>query len=220
MKQVPPDHLYPLRIVEEDDEQQLVKVHYEGFSSRFDEWRAKNDIVEISTYESEVDNEEDPANIESEPDGPISPFNPYHELLVNIKSSLTSTRKKSTHVRVRMPFDKLLFDGGLKARGVNAGCGKYTIMQYSDLHDILGADWYFRGLNEHGDFCYVTLQSIRYYIYKRRPLIDYQPLQESQHVRSKKIHHPGYMLAFDFVRGDGIREDFCSGSNGFLPPEV
>ena len=123
MKQIPPDHLYTLRIVEEDDEQQLVKVHYEGFSSKFDEWRAKNDIVEISSYESEVDNEEDPADIESEPDGPISPFSPYHELLVNIKSSLTSTRKKSSHVRVRMPFDKLLFDGGLKARGVNAGCG-------------------------------------------------------------------------------------------------
>ena len=100
-------------------------------------------------YESEVDNEEDPADIESEPDSPISPFSPYHQLLVNIKSSLTSTRKKSTHVRVRMAFDKLLFDGGSKARGINAGCGHY-------------------------------------YIYKRRPLIDYEPLQESQHVRSKR----------------------------------
>ena len=51
-----------------------------------------------------MDNEKDPADIESEPDGPISPFSPYHELLVNIKSSLISTRKKGTHVRVRTPF--------------------------------------------------------------------------------------------------------------------
>ena len=48
-----------------------------------------------------MNNEKDPTDIESEPDSPISPFSPYHELLVNIRLSLTSTRKESTHVRVK-----------------------------------------------------------------------------------------------------------------------
>ena len=119
-----------------------------------------------------------------------------------------------------LELDKLMFDGGLKARGVSVGSGKFTIRQHSDLQDILGANWYYRGLNGHGDFCYVILQSVRYYLYKRRPLADYQPLQESQELCSKTVLQPGYMLAFDFVRGDGTREDFHSGSSGFVPPEV
>ena len=53
-----------------------------------------------------------------------------------------------------MPFVKLLFDGGLRVRSVAADGvhGKYTIKEYSDLSDILRPDWYYRGLNEHGDF--------------------------------------------------------------------
>ena len=67
---------------------------------------------------------------------PILPFNLNHEVLVGIKAALTSGRKKSPQVRLRMPFDMLIFDGGLKARGVEAGGGKYTIKPYQDLQDI------------------------------------------------------------------------------------
>ena len=51
-----------------------------------------------------------------------------------------------------MPFHvtKLIFDGGLKARGVEVGWRKYTIKQYEDLQDILKLEgrWYYRGLND------------------------------------------------------------------------
>ena len=40
---------------------------------------------------------------------------------MGIKASLTSGRKKSPQIRLRMPFDRLTFDGGLKARAVEAG---------------------------------------------------------------------------------------------------
>ena len=39
------DHLYPL-IVEEDDERQLVKVHYKDYSTSYDERRSRDEIVE------------------------------------------------------------------------------------------------------------------------------------------------------------------------------
>ena len=50
-------------------------------------------------------------------------------------------------------------------------------------------------------------------------LINYQPLKEGDEVCTKAVHHPGYMLAFDFVWGDGTREDFHHHDHGaFLPP--
>ena len=223
VKEASPDHLYPLRVVEEDEERQLVKVHYEGYSTSYDEWRARDEIVDLQP-DDETGREDDDA-VEDTDAGPgiasILPFNLYHELMTGIKAALTSGRKKSPQVRLRMPFDKLIFDGGLKARGVEAGGGKYTIKQYQDLQDILGVGWYYRGLNEHGDFCFVILRSIRFYLYQRRPIVDYQPLKEGEQVCPKKVHHPGYMLAFDFIRGDGTREDFHhhSGHSAFLPPE-
>ena len=140
-----PDRLYPLQVVEEDEERQLVKVHYEGYSTIYDEWRARDEIIDL-----QPDNEtarEDGNAVEDTDSGPgiapILPFSMYHELMVGIKAALTSGRKKSPQVRLRLPFDKLIFYGGLKARGVEAGGGKYTIKQYQDVQDILGEGWWY-----------------------------------------------------------------------------
>ena len=221
IKAASPDRLYPLRVVDEDEVRQLVKVHYEGYSTSYDEWRAKDDIVDLHSGDETGHGDGDTFSEDTlDACSLISPFNLYRELVVGIKASLTSGRKKSPQIRLRMPFDRLIFDGGLKARAVEAGGGKYTIKQYQDLQDILGEGWYYRGLNEHGDFCFVILQSIRFHLYQRRPIADYQPLKEGDEVCTKAVHHPGYMLAFDFVRGDGTREDFHHHNHGaFLPPD-
>ena len=73
--------------------------------------------------------------------------------------SLTSGRKKISHVKLRMLFEKFLFDGGLRVRCVAADGdhGKYTIKECSYLSDILGPDCYYRGLNEHGNFWFVEI---------------------------------------------------------------
>ncbi len=58
-----------------------------------------------------------------------------------------------------MPFDRILFDGGLKARAVtvikSAQRKKYTIQRYSNLENPLGKRWHLRGINKAGDYCYV-----------------------------------------------------------------
>ena len=33
--------------MDEDEVRELVKVHYEGYSTSYDEWRAKDDIVDL-----------------------------------------------------------------------------------------------------------------------------------------------------------------------------
>ena len=92
IKPAPPDHLYPLSVVEEDDERELVKVHYEGFSSKYDEWRAKNDIVDLqpaSDDDAASQDDGDSAEDTSSDTRLILPFSLYHELLIEIKASLT-----------------------------------------------------------------------------------------------------------------------------------
>ena len=41
-----PDNLYPIQVVDEDLTR--FKVHYVGFSSSDDEWKVKEDVVDIS----------------------------------------------------------------------------------------------------------------------------------------------------------------------------
>ena len=47
----PTDDLYAIEVLEEKDDQ--VKIHYTGYSSEYDEWRSKDDVVqpgEISSF--------------------------------------------------------------------------------------------------------------------------------------------------------------------------
>ena len=46
---------------------------------------------------------------------------------------------------------------------------------YSDLDSLLGKKWFIRGINESGDFCYVMLETVRFYMSEKSPHIDYQP---------------------------------------------
>ena len=55
------------------------------------------------------------------------------------------------------------------------------------------------------NFCYVHLQSVQYYLYKRQPLVDFTP-------NGKEILNCGHTLTFKFVRMDGVKEDRNSAS--------
>ena len=43
------DELYPIEIVERDDEQGKVKVHYLGYGECYDEWKSFEEIVPLPT---------------------------------------------------------------------------------------------------------------------------------------------------------------------------
>lgn len=51
-RRVPPkpeDHLYPIEVVERDDENSKTKVHYVGYGEHYDEWIATEEIVPLPT---------------------------------------------------------------------------------------------------------------------------------------------------------------------------
>ena len=59
-----------------------------------------------------------------------------------------------------MPFDVLLFNGGLKSLGnpsKNLGGNQhYKIVHYKDLNHLLGQNWHVRGINSNDDYGYVV----------------------------------------------------------------
>jgi len=151
--------LYPVTIVSTQPE-----IHYLGYSSAFDEWRHLGDLVQLDSLSS--------YNIANKYD-----FNQH--LAIKIKSSLTSQRKVNPSTRLELMFDKDVFEEGLKLKGVvktkSHGIDHYTINSYSDLDSELGHNWHYRGSNSAGDFCYVIQETVEFYLYRKRPLVQYIP---------------------------------------------
>ena len=120
-----------------------------------------------------------------------------------IKASLTSSRKGSPEVKIEMPYDRGLFEEGLKAKGQVVGKIRgnvhYSISSYADLDSILGKNWHLRGFNRAGDCCYPILETIRFYIRQRRPLVEYIPLSKTQDERNTQSgEEPRLCVSFCF----------------------
>ena len=76
-----------------------------------------------------------------------------------------------------MPFDVVMFNGGLKASGIATkvigGNQHYRIYHYRDLNHLLGINWHFRAINANGDYGYVVKNTVSFYIRKNKPLTEY-----------------------------------------------
>lgn len=176
--------MYPISVVERNGSK--VKIHYEGYGEEYDEWRDEDDIV-LPTP-SEV----------------YKPFELHKELAYQIKLALDSRGRRDPEVRIEIPFDKLLFEGGLKQAGYflksSRGYDIYSIKTYTDLTPLLGSNWHIRGINERMNFCYVELSSVLFYLYKRQTLFDFT-------VNGKILIDSGHLLVFKFVRMDDVQEN-------------
>ena len=183
--------LYPVEVVG-DDGRGRVKLHYVGYSSCHDEWRDESEVVPIESSQTEHSMEMDCSSIT------YIPFSLYTELGNRIKSSLMSRRKESPTIKIELSFDKVLFEGGLKVFGTESryfrGVQRYKIAKYSDLNPVLGLNWHFCGINPHGDFCYVILSTVEYYLHKRAPLKEYFPTTDGSDSFTLRPRDLGYML--------------------------
>ena len=95
----------------------------------------------------------------------------------------------------------------LQRKGVSVGSSqKYKITAYSE---ILGERWYFRVVNPIGDFSYAILDTIRFYLTKGRPILEYDVSQKEDGTLDFIPMHieQSHSLVFTFVRGDGNKND-------------
>lgn len=184
-----PNRLYTIEIVEEEDYR--VKIHYVGYSSRYDEWIRRSSIVLQA-----------PKPIETEPELSL-----LRTLACNIKQKLVPSRKEEPLVRIQLPFDTVTFEA-LKQKGKSLGDSyghsTYTIRQYSDLNELLGDRWHIRIVNSNGDFSQVLLETIRFYLTRPKPILDFDVERVSNEMKLIPVYvEQGHSLVFTFVRSDG-----------------
>ena len=202
--------LYPIEVVESAGSK--VRIHYIGYDDSTDEWRESTELVQLtSTRTPRVSTNSNTQSMQ-----PIQPFSLYNELRIKIKQALVCGRKQSPSVVINMPFDFLLFTGGLQAVGtakrVVHGNQYYQLQSYHDLDVILGPNWHYRGVNSNGDYAFVVLQSVEYCIHRRQKINEYFPsiVAQSTDGIEPTLHKldPGYGLRFSFVRGYGNSSTF------------
>ena len=134
-----------------EEDECKVKIHYVGYSTNYDEWIRRSEIVF-----------KPPSSL---PDETLSLT---LALACSIKQKLVPSRKlEDPAVRIQIPFDSATFQL-LQQKGKNVGMWRgqhqYTISKYSDLDELLREHWYIRVVNINGDFSYAILATIRFYL--------------------------------------------------------
>ena len=192
------NELYPANILEREGSR--VKIHrYVGYESSYDEWKDEAEL-EMMDEGSEASVTEDL----------LEPHSLYKDLSLRIKRALTCNRTSSPQVKIVMPFDILMFNGGLRVSGIPTkvvgGNQQYKISHYRDLNHLLGSNWHFRGINSNGDYGYVVMETVSFYIHRSKPLIEYI-LSDKNDLVAKSVD-TGYSLLFSFVYNYGSRDTF------------
>ena len=117
-----------------------------------------------------------------------------------------------------MPFDLITFNEGLGVSGHIVRTVRkidyIKIRRYEELNPVLGPNWHFRGINAVGDYSYVILDSVEYYLYWCRGIAHYIPVDDDNKTL-KTVTPCGYMLSFRFVHGDGMPSEFGTNTNIF-----
>ena len=200
------EELYPVEIVERAEDKR-VKVHYVRYKDVFEEWKDEDEFEELV---QEVSSSSPAAKKSKLPVEVLEPFSLYIKLSFHIKRSLSCNRKGSSLIKIAMAFDALLFNGGLKAaerpHKIVKGVQHYKIQHYKDLNGLLGNNWHFQAISSNGNYGYVELSTVNFYIHKRRPTIQYMLNKESALV-SEPIN-TGYCLTFSFVYNYGTIATF------------
>jgi len=197
------DGLYPVEVLEQALENRVI-INYIGYHAHFDEWRDESEI-ELLTQDNAAESENEHNLGSSLPLG--HPFSLYYELGTRIKQTLLCGRKESLRVRIDMPFDLILFNGGLGAAGTQfrniGGTQNYRIKHHRDLNSLLGDKWHYRGLNADGDYSYAVKETVELYLRKHRPVVEYFPCSSSAPpLCSSRM--TGYMCCYTYRVADEL----------------
>jgi len=197
--------LYPIKVLEERDRGE-VKIHYLGYGHVHDEWIRKSQIQYLPADSPRVTSKS-------------SQF--FTTLACEIKRNLLVDRHEDPKVRIQIPFDSTDF-GILKSKGVAVngqvkGQKIYGILNYCDLDQLLGEQWYLRVCNINGDFSYALLDTIKFHVMKPRAILEFRPdvtvcspqlavNTEIQVQFTPLFIQPPLVVVFQFVKKDGNKK--------------
>ena len=203
--------LFPIQVLDEDiTRQHEVKIHYIGFSKKYDEWIRKSQIQYKPVLEP-------PSPSESEESVDLQSHN-FATLACCIKQKLIPSRKtEDPKVRIQIPFVVSSFNllkrkGVLLHKQIN-GHQAYGIKNYKDLDELFGEQWHVRIVNVNGDFSCALLNTIQFYAMQPKPILDFNVNTYTTHAASlpanTELTFVPYFtpqqptVVFQFVKVDG-----------------
>ena len=185
--------LFPLTIIDnklDDNGTLLVKVHYAGWDAKFDEWRPATDVIEIpeTFLVSETEAKE----------------RFFSQLRVAVKESLHCQKKTDSHMDIKLPVIKDIFQEFQSLGKPHPKLkGRFILENLSDLNVVLGDEtWFIRIINRAGDFAYIIKGTIEFWLSERVPLEDYTP------GGALKLIHRGFSFNLRYVKGKANRFDY------------
>ena len=196
--------LYPVVVTDVDKVGKRVKIHYVGYSERYDEWRA---------CESEDNNLFQRMELLSSPSSSSLDDRMeliHGELYREIKRKLYSGRKDDPSTRVEVRIDQDVFNGGLALAGkakTERGKVVHSIDSNQTLNHLLGLKWDERIFNENGDFAFVIEGTVRFWLARRNPIQEFKVIG-GKYIKSEI--EDNFYLVFTFVRGDGNRHNYAT----------
>ena len=192
--------LYNIEVTEVDKENKRLKIHYVGYCDSYDEWREYDGDEEYFPFiRQEKRNLPTKQSLEDR----VEIF--HQSLSIEIKKKLWSWRREDPEVAIDIDVDKDAFEAGLGKAGPSKqyrGKQIYTLRSNKSLNDVLGQKWDERIQNTSGDFAYVVEGTVRYWLGKRSPVIEYK------YIGNKLIKNEIENSSFQFVRGDGNRYNY------------
>lgn len=194
--------LYEVEVKEVDRERNMVRIHYKGYSDKFDEWRPYGS--EEESYFPFVRQEKMPLPSENSLEERSDLFK--HKLYTEIKRKLYSCKRDDPDVRIEVDVSEDVFThvlGNLVGSVMERGKAVYKLNSNRVLDEILGLKWDDRIFNSNGDFAYVIEKTTKFWLGKKSPVVEYKVLGNGKYIRSE-IEDTSQAV-FTFVRGDGNR---------------
>ena len=127
------------------------------------------------------------------------------------------------YYRISMSFDTIYFDGLIRKSKILPTPQRskklvYTLLTLSKLDDILGFRWYVRGINKAGNFCFITLGTVKFHLRNKQNWVDFQMQADGK--LSKIVFDEGCQLIFQFIRGYGICSEWSHVLKSCQTPSV
>ena len=191
-------NIYPVEITQVDKARNMVKIHFKGYSEKFDEWRPcdENNLPEIRL---------EPMSQPTDDSLSDRPQAFCERVYREIKRKLYSVRREDPEVRIEIQVDDDVFNeslGKITSKRYQRNKLIYEVLSNETLDCFIGTKWNERIMNENGDFAYVVPGTLRFWLTKRNPVVGFK-LIGNKYVRSEI--EDGYRVVFTFVCGDGNR---------------
>ena len=118
-------------------------------------------------------------------------------------SKIVLRAQRGSEVRIEIEVDDDVFNaslGRITPKRYQRNKLMYEVLSNETLDCFIGTKWNERIMNENGDFAYVVPGTLRFWLTKRNPIVEFKLIGD-KYVRSEI--EDGYQVIFTFVRGDG-----------------